>query len=106
MINKSPHKSPMPTQNQKNRVFNFNEVALGYALEEALSEAKRCLDCRHKPCITECPVEIDIPAFIRAIADQHLDKAYRIISDSSVLPAVCGRVCPQEPNVKPFVLEV
>ncbi len=96
MINKSPHKSPMPTQNQKNRVFNFNEVALGYALEEALSEAKRCLDCRHKPCITECPVEIDIPAFIRAIADQHLDKAYRIISDSSVLPAVCGRVCPQE----------
>jgi len=96
MINKSSKKTVMPTQDANLRIHHFDEVALGYALEDALLEAKRCLDCKHQPCRTECPVGIDIPGFIKATAEGDIEKAYHLISESSLLPAVCGRVCPQE----------
>lgn len=78
------------------RENSFLEVNCGYSDQEALDEANRCLDCKHQPCITGCPVGIDIPGFIREITKHNLEKAYEIISLSSSLPAVCGRVCPQE----------
>ena len=91
-----PKKNEMPTQSPEERVHNFNEVALGYTYELALKEASRCLDCKNKPCVSGCPVNVDIPNFIDHIKQNDLEGAYRCISKSSSLPAVCGRVCPQE----------
>ena len=87
---------PMPVQNPDVRKNNFDEVALGYTYEMAVNEARRCLNCKNKPCRTACPVSIDIPAFIEKVANEDMEGAYEIISQSSSLPAVCGRVCPQE----------
>ena len=89
-------KNPMPSQEPDVRNKNFLEVALGYTEEMALDEAQRCLNCKHKPCVNGCPVHIDIPGFIQEVAKGNFEEAYNVISQSSSLPAVCGRVCPQE----------
>ena len=89
-------KNPMPTQEPLVRAKNFKEVALGYTEEIALDEAMRCLNCKHMPCVSGCPVNVNIPAFIERIKESDFEGAYRIINVSSSLPAVCGRVCPQE----------
>ncbi len=89
-------KNPMPSQEAKVRAHNFEEVATGYTKEMAMDEAKRCLGCPTKPCVAHCPVNIDIPSFIHQVALGNFEEAYNIISLSSSLPAVCGRVCPQE----------
>ena len=86
----------MPTQAPVVRAHNFKEVALGYSEEAAVLEAQRCLDCKNMPCVTGCPVNIQIPRFIDRIKNGDFEEAYKIISESSSLPAVCGRVCPQE----------
>ena len=96
MANMNPKKNPMPSQAAEVRAHNFLEVALGYTEEAAIDEANRCLNCKHMPCVTGCPVNIHIPAFISKIKEGDFEGAYRIISHSSSLPAVCGRVCPQE----------
>ena len=96
MPNMSPTKNKMPVQDPVLRSSNFDEVALGYTEEQAIDEAKRCLGCKHKPCVSGCPVQINIPAFIAEVAKGDFEAAYRIITESSSLPAVCGRVCPQE----------
>ena len=89
-------KNPMPSQEPSVRNGNFLEVALGYTPEMAIDEAQRCLNCKHKPCVGGCPVNIDIPQFISLVAQGEFEKAYDVIAQSSSLPAVCGRVCPQE----------
>lgn len=94
--NMDPKKTPMPVQDPMVRNHNFEEVALGYTYEMAVNEAKRCLHCPKKPCVSACPVAIDIPAFIERVANEDMEGAYEILSASSALPAVCGRVCPQE----------
>ncbi|MBR6572268.1 MAG: NADPH-dependent glutamate synthase [Clostridia bacterium] len=96
MADMSLTKNQMPTQDPKIRAKNFDEVALGYTEEIALAEAARCLDCKNMPCVTGCPVNIHIPAFINKVKQGDFEGAYEIISESSSLPAVCGRVCPQE----------
>ncbi len=96
MPNMSLKKNPMPEQDPNVRNKNFKEVALGYTYEQALDEANRCLNCKNKPCVGGCPVAIDIPAFIAKIKEEDIEGAYRILTKSSSLPAVCGRVCPQE----------
>ena len=96
MANMSPNKNPMPSQEAEVRSRNFKEVALGYTEEMAVDEAQRCLNCKHKPCVNGCPVSIDIPGFIAEVANKNYEGAYEVISRSSSLPAVCGRVCPQE----------
>ena len=94
--NMDPKKCPMPSQDPNVRNKNFDEVALGYTYEMAINEARRCLNCPKKPCQSACPVQIDIPAFIACVANEDLEGAYKVLSASSALPAVCGRVCPQE----------
>lgn len=94
--NMSQKRNPMPTQDPLLRARNFNEVALGYSEEAAMDEANRCLNCKNMPCVDGCPVKIRIPEFIAKIREGDLEGAYAIISASSSLPAVCGRVCPQE----------
>ena len=96
MPNMSLKKNEMPVQDPMVRNGNFLEVALGYTPEQAVDEAERCLNCKNKPCVGGCPVSIDIPAFISKIKEKDFEGAYQIISKSSALPAVCGRVCPQE----------
>lgn len=96
MPNMSPKKAEMPTQDPQVRNKNFLEVATGYSKEVAMEEATRCLNCKHKPCVSGCPVHIDIPSFIKEVAAGNFEEAYQVISQSSSLPAVCGRVCPQE----------
>ena len=96
MRNMDPKKCPMPSQEPNVRNKNFNEVALGYTYEMAVNEAKRCLNCPKKPCRSACPVQIDIPAFIERVANEDMEGAYKVLTASSALPAVCGRVCPQE----------
>ena len=96
MANMSLKKNEMPVQNPDVRNKNFTEVALGYTEEQAIDEAKRCLHCKNKPCVNGCPVQIDIPEFIAEVAQGNFEEAYKIITKSSSLPAVCGRVCPQE----------
>ncbi len=91
-----PKRHPMPTQEANVRNGNFNEVALGYTAELAVAEANRCLNCKNKPCVQGCPVNINIPDFIDKVKKEDFDSAYEIIIKSSSLPAVCGRVCPQE----------
>lgn len=92
----NPKKHEMPTQSPEVRAHNFQEVALGYTAEIAVDEAKRCLNCKNKPCVAGCPVNIAIPEFISRIKESDFEGAYQIIARSSSLPAVCGRVCPQE----------
>ena len=96
MANMSLKKNPMPSQDPEVRTRNFGEVALGYTEEQAVEEAKRCLHCKNSPCVGGCPVKVHIPDFIAAMADGKFEEAYQIIHRSSSLPAVCGRVCPQE----------
>ena len=91
-----PKKHEMPTQEPSVRARNFKEVALGYPAEIAVEEAKRCLNCKNRPCVSGCPVNISIPEFISKIKSEDFEGAYQIITQSSSLPAVCGRVCPQE----------
>ena len=87
---------PMPNQPPAERVRNFDEVALGYTPEMARQEAGRCLQCKKPRCVKGCPVEVPIPQFIAALAQGDVEHAYRIIKTTNSLPAVCGRVCPQE----------
>ena len=96
MPNMSLTKNPMPSQDPVERASNFKEVALGYTKEMALDESQRCLNCKNHPCTQGCPVQIDIPAFIKKISEEDFEGAYNVISKDSSLPAVCGRVCPQE----------
>ena len=96
MPNMSLKKNPMPHQDPVVRAGNFQEVALGYTKEQAIDEAQRCLHCKNMPCVSGCPVMIHIPDFIAKVAEGDFEAAYQIISESSSLPAVCGRVCPQE----------
>lgn len=96
MPNMQSQKTPMPSQEPGARSRNFDEVALGYTPDMAVNEAKRCLQCKNKPCVSACPVCIDIPAFIHNVAEGDFEAAYTVLSRSSALPAVCGRVCPQE----------
>ena len=96
MPNMSLKKNEMPHQAPDIRNKNFDEVALGYTEEQAIDEAKRCLNCKNKPCVGGCPVRINIPAFIEKVAAGEFEEAYKIITEASSLPAVCGRVCPQE----------
>ncbi len=95
-FNMQPKKHPMPVQEPSERNKSFKEVALGYDAQTAIDEAKRCLNCKNKPCVSGCPVGIDIPRFIAFTAAGDFESAYETISRSSSLPAVCGRVCPQE----------
>lgn len=96
MPDMSLKRNPMPTQEPLVRARNFREVAMGYSEEAALNEALRCLNCKNMPCVTGCPVNIHIPAFIEKVREGDFEGAYEIISKTSSLPAVCGRVCPQE----------
>lgn len=96
MPNMKPEKTPMPAQNPIVRSGNFEEVEYGYTHEMALEEAQRCLQCKHAPCMTGCPVQVQIPNFIKCIIDGDMELAYDTIRQTSSLPAVCGRVCPQE----------
>ena len=96
MPNMSLKKNEMPSQEPYVRNKNFQEVALGYTAEQAVDEAKRCLDCKNRPCVSGCPVNIAIPDFIKHMAQGEFEEAYQVIAQSSALPAVCGRVCPQE----------
>ncbi len=96
MKNLSLTKNPMPTLSLDLRVTTFDEVALGYTPDMAIDEARRCLGCKHKPCVSGCPVGIRIPDFIAKVCEGDFEGAYEIIYESSSLPAVCGRVCPQE----------
>jgi len=91
-----PNKHEMPVQDPKVRAHNFNEVALGYTAEIAIEEANRCLNCKNRPCVSGCPVNIQIPEFIAQVKEGNFEEAYKIINQNSSLPAVCGRVCPQE----------
>ena len=96
MANMSLKRNEMPTQDALVRARNFDEVALGYTEEQAIDEANRCLNCKNMPCVAGCPVKIHIPEFIMKIKEGDFEGAYQIITKSSSLPAVCGRVCPQE----------
>ena len=96
MANMSLKKNPMPTQEPDVRAHNFDEVAIGYTEEIAIDEALRCLNCKNMPCVQGCPVKIHIPEFINKIKEGDFEGAYQVINKSSSLPAVCGRVCPQE----------
>lgn len=94
--NMSLTKVPMPEQAPDVRNKNFKEVALGYTAEMAMEEATRCLNCKHKPCVQGCPVNVPIPAFIEKVAEGDFEAAYEVITSENALPAICGRVCPQE----------
>lgn len=94
--NMSLNKNPMPSQEAEVRAHNFKEVALGYSEDTAINEALRCLNCKNMPCVSGCPVMINIPEFVGKIKEGDFEGAYEVINKSSSLPAVCGRVCPQE----------
>lgn len=94
--NMSPVKVAMPEQDPDVRNKNFSEVALGYTAEMAMEEATRCLNCKNKPCVSGCPVNVPIPDFIAKVAEGDFEEAYEIITSENALPAICGRVCPQE----------
>lgn len=96
MPNMSLKKNEMPSQDPNVRNKNFLEVALGYTEEQALDEAARCLHCKNHPCVDGCPVNVRIPEFIARIVERDYEGAYQVIHQTSSLPAVCGRVCPQE----------
>lgn len=96
MANMRPDKNPMPEQCPNVRNKNFLEVTTGYTEEVAIDEAKRCLNCKHKPCMQGCPVSVKIPEFIAFVAEGKFEEAYQKIKETNALPAICGRVCPQE----------
>ena len=96
MANMSLKKNPMPSQDPNVRNKNFDEVALGYTEEMAIDEAKRCLNCKNPKCVNGCPVNVHIPEFISKVAEGKFDEAYGVITSTNSLPAICGRVCPQE----------
>ena len=96
MANLSLTKVPMPEQKPEERITNFDEVALGYTVEQAKEEATRCLNCKNHPCVSGCPVNVRIPEFIAKVAAGEFEEAYKIIASTNCLPAVCGRVCTQE----------
>ncbi len=96
MADMNPKKTPIPEQEPAVRARNFLEVSLGYTKELAMQEAGRCLNCKNRPCMTGCPVSVRIPEFIEQVAKGNIEEAYRIIKSTNALPAVCGRVCPQE----------
>ena len=96
MPNMSLKKNEMPVLEPCARNKNFDEVALGYTASQAVDEANRCLNCKNRPCVSMCPVAVDIPDFIAKIREENFEEAYKIISKNSSLPAICGRVCPQE----------
>ncbi len=100
--NMSLQKNPMPSQDPIQRATNFEEVATGYTREVAVDEALRCLDCKNKPCVQGCPVQIDIPRFIAKLKEDDPEAAYQVIAEDSSLPAVCGRVCPQETQCEKY----
>ena len=102
MANMRKEKNPMPSQEPLVRAHNFGEVALGYTEELALDEAQRCLNCKNFPCVQGCPVNIRIPQFITKIREGDFEGAYQVIAADSALPAVCGRVCPQESQCEKF----
>ncbi len=102
MPNMSLKKNAMPHQEACVRNKNFKEVALGYTVEQAIDEAERCLNCKNKPCMNGCPVMVHIPEFIQKVKEKDFEGAYQIISKSSSLPAVCGRVCPQESQCEKY----
>ncbi|MFC1944225.1 dihydropyrimidine dehydrogenase, partial [Chloroflexota bacterium] len=90
------NRQPMPKQEPLVRAVNFNEVALGYTPEQALAEAVRCIQCKKRPCVTGCPVGVDIPEFIAALRDGDMRESVNILKGKNSLPGICGRVCPQE----------
>ncbi len=96
MINKQDFKTKMPEQSPQERIKNFEEVALGYTKDQAVNEALRCLECKHQPCVNGCPVNVQIPQFIKKVKDGEFLEAYKIVRGTNTLPAICGRVCPQE----------
>ena len=102
MANMRKEKNPMPSQEPLVRAHNFSEVALGYSQAQALDEAQRCLNCRNYPCVQGCPVNIQIPKFIARIREGDFEGAYQVIAADSALPAVCGRVCPQESQCEKY----
>ena len=102
MANMSLTKVPVPEQDAKVRSRNFEEVCLGYTREQAMEEATRCLNCKNKPCVGGCPVNIHIPEFIAKVAEGDFKAAYEIISDTNALPGVSGRVCPQESQCEKY----
>ncbi len=104
MPNMSEKKVPIPEQEPEVRNKNFEEVALGYTQEQAVEEAMRCLQCKNSPCVQGCPVNVQIPEFIKLIQKKEFDKAYRKIIETNSLPAVCGRVCPQESQCEKYCL--
>ncbi|HLR35121.1 MAG TPA: bifunctional dihydroorotate dehydrogenase B NAD binding subunit/NADPH-dependent glutamate synthase, partial [Tissierellales bacterium] len=89
-------RTPIAEQDPKVRATNFDEVCLGYTEEEAIKEAKRCLQCKKPACVGNCPVSINIPGFIKEIAEGNFEEAAHVLAEYTALPAVCGRVCPQE----------
>ncbi len=104
MPNMSLKKNEMPNQPADVRNKNFEEVALGYTVEQAVDEAERCLNCKNKPCVNGCPVMVHIPEFIAKVREKDFEGAYQIIAESSSLPAVCGRVCPQESQCEKYCI--
>jgi len=98
----SSQKNSMPAQNPKTRINNFEEVALGYSEEAVLAEASRCLQCKNAPCRKGCPVDVDIPAFIRLVAERNFSGAIQKVKEMNSLPAICGRVCPQESQCEKY----
>ena len=105
MINMKKVKNPMPEQDPIVRAGNFEEVAEGYTAQMAINEAMRCLKCRKKPCTKGCPVMVRIPEFVAKVAEGDFEAAYQIISDTSALPRICGRVCPQENQCEGFCVQ-
>jgi len=98
--NMSPKKVPIPEQKPEERIKNFNEVALGYTPEQAVQESLRCLQCKTRPCVAGCPVSVMIPEFLKKVSEGDFEEAYRLLIKENCLPAVCGRVCPQETNAR------
>src|SRR5512136_718217 len=91
-----PKKTPMPEQPPEERIRNYNEVPFGYTAEQAVAEAKRCLECAKPACMQGCPVNINVPGFLKLVAEQDFRGAINLIKETNALPAITGRVCPQE----------